>query len=377
MASMRLCDAMLPALAGSFGAQVSQAAGAVSAFALAYGVLQLVYGPLGDRFGKPRVIGLASWGCALAALLSALAPTLQALVAGRALMGAFAAGVIPLTMAFVGDQVSYEERQAVLARLLSWTVLGMMLGAWMGGAMAESIGWRGGFVVVALLFVLPALALGRVAGPAMPPSSGPVRTLEQIAELWRAAWTRRLLGVVFLEGALVFGGIAFVPTLLQQRLHLKLVEAGALLALFGLGGLVYSRLAGRWLAAMGAPRLASAGAACLACAFVLLAATAHWTMAAAGCLLAGTGFYMLHNTLQTCATQLSSIARGTAVSMFACALFLGQAVGVAASAAAQQRFTPAAWFVAAAPCLWALGLFFAAGLRKRTLDAGSGAVAVQ
>jgi len=60
MASMRICDAMLPALAQEFGTTTGRAAQAISAFALAYGLLQLFYGPLGDRYGKVKVIGLAT-----------------------------------------------------------------------------------------------------------------------------------------------------------------------------------------------------------------------------------------------------------------------------------------------------------------------------
>ena len=50
--------------------------------------------------------------------------------------------------------------------------------------------------------------------------------------------------------------------------------------------------------------------------------------AALGCLSAGLGFYMLHNTLQTQATQMAPHARGSAVTLFACMLFFGQSTGV-------------------------------------------------
>ena len=60
-----------------------------------------------------------------------------------------------------------------------------------------------------------------------------------------------------------------------------------------------------------------------ALAFVPLAA-----VAVSACFLAGLGFYMLHNTLQTQATQMAPHARGSAVTLFACLLFLGQSLGV-------------------------------------------------
>src|SRR5262245_13995852 len=146
MASMRLCDAMLPALGTTFELSAAEASGTISAFAIAYGLFQLVYGPLGDRFGKPRVIAFATLACSVAAFSASLSPSLAVLIGSRALMGAAAAGVIPLTMAWIGDQVAWEERQLALARLLTYTVLGMMTGAWAGGAWADLFGWRSAFV---------------------------------------------------------------------------------------------------------------------------------------------------------------------------------------------------------------------------------------
>src|SRR5688572_9536313 len=63
MACMRVCDAMLPSLVTEFSTTTGQAARAISGFTLAYGVLQLFYGPLGDRHGKVRVVGFATLAC--------------------------------------------------------------------------------------------------------------------------------------------------------------------------------------------------------------------------------------------------------------------------------------------------------------------------
>ena len=71
MASMRVCDAMLASLAAEFSVTTGQAARTISGFALAYGVLQLFYGPLGDRHGKVRVIGFATLACTIGATAAA------------------------------------------------------------------------------------------------------------------------------------------------------------------------------------------------------------------------------------------------------------------------------------------------------------------
>jgi predicted MFS family arabinose efflux permease len=60
-------------------------------------------------------------------------------------MGAAAAGIIPLTMAWVGDNVPYEHRQETLARLLGATLSGMIAGQWLGAWITDALGWRYAF----------------------------------------------------------------------------------------------------------------------------------------------------------------------------------------------------------------------------------------
>lgn len=70
---MRVCDPMLVALATEFQVSVGEASRVISAFAVAYGCLQLFYGPLGDRVGKLRVINAAALGCAVFSAMTAMA----------------------------------------------------------------------------------------------------------------------------------------------------------------------------------------------------------------------------------------------------------------------------------------------------------------
>ena len=73
---------------------------------------------------------------------------------------------------------------------------------------------------------------------------------------------------------------------------------------------------------------------------------------------------MLHNTLQTNATQMTPEARGTAVAIFSSALYLGQTAGVAAGGVVFDRFTAVPVFLIAAVVLLALALWFARQLKR-------------
>jgi MFS family permease len=140
--SLRVTDALLPRLAHDFGIALGQAAQVVTAFAVAYGLAQLLFGPLGDRFGKFRIIGWACAASALTSLACALASGPGTLVVARFVAGATAAAVIPLSMAWIGDVVPYDQRQPVLARFLIGQISGMALGVWLGGFAAEHLDWR-------------------------------------------------------------------------------------------------------------------------------------------------------------------------------------------------------------------------------------------
>jgi len=107
----------------------------------------------------------------------------------------------------------------------------------------------------------------------------------------------------------------------------------------------------------------------MAAGLLLLALSPVWWTALPACVAAGLGFYMLHNTLQTNATQMAPQARGAAVALFASAFFLGQTVGVALMAVAYERAGTAVGIAACAPLLLALGLRFAA-MRRDHAGAG-------
>ncbi len=361
MFAQRACDAMLPAIASDLGRSLAAAGQSIGAFALGYGVAQLMFGPLGDRFGKQRVIASACFACALANLAAAAAPSLAALLAARLAGGAGAAAVIPLGMAWIGDAVPYRARQATLARLMIGTVLGLVAAQSLGGFVAVRLGWRTMFLIVAVLFALCALRL----------RAGQDRSAARhgAGSAWLAVtarpWARTVLLVTFVEGTAIFGVLAWLPVHLSQTHGVELTRAGLVSATYGLGALAFLAAAAPLLAQLGERGLAASGGALFAAAVavLLMPLPLGWSVPACG--LAGLGFYMLHNTLQVHATQMAPEHRGTAVSLFAAALFLGQSAGVALAAAAQNRGRLDAFFALAGGVVLLLGLTMAIRIGRR------------
>ncbi|HQZ05586.1 MAG: MFS transporter [Rhodoferax sp.] len=376
MASMRICDPMLIALGREFDVSTGDASRVISGFAIAYGLMQLIYGPLGDRIGKLRVIVLASFGCALFSATTAMAQGYGLLVLSRVAMGAAAAGIVPLSIAWIGDQVPYAQRQETLARLMGATLTGMMVGQWFGGFAADHMGWRSAFMVLAGLFLLVAIVLYRnfptPAGPARDAggaSAGSAASLPAYARnalrLLARPRVRWVLVVTAIEGALAFGALAFIPSRLVATFGFSMAGAGGVMVLYGAGGLLYSQLAGRWLALLGEKGLALGGGALMSVGLLVLASSTTPWLAMLACLLAGLGFYMLHNTLQTQATQMAPESRGTAVSLFACVLFLGQSLGVLIMAYCADRGILSLAIAAVAMTILALGAWVSRSVQGR------------
>jgi predicted MFS family arabinose efflux permease len=370
VASMRVADPLLPQVAQEFGVSAGDASVIATAFALAYGLCQLIWGALGDRFGKYRLVALMTLVSALTAASAGFADSLAALGLARLAGGATAAAIVPLGMAFVGDHVPYRDRQAVLARFLTGTIFGLVGGQILGGVVGGLVGWRAVFLLLGLLFLLVGLLLllelraPRVPTPLLTGSISPAALARGYALLFGRSWARIVLATVFVEGLLFYGAFTFIGAYLRERFGLDYALVGLVLGCFGLGGLLYALTVRRLMDRLGERGLALGGGAILTLGYLAIAWGSLAVMAPAIAAL-GLGMYMLHATLQTNATQMAPEARGLAVSTFANALFLGQAVGIWLAGLAVDRIGFPPVFVVLGTGLLLLGAIFAALLARR------------
>jgi MFS transporter, YNFM family, putative membrane transport protein len=367
-ANMRVTDPLLVQLAASFHVSVGAASVQATAFLFANGVFVLVHGPFGDRYGKMPVVAIACLLAALCCMLSALADSLAWLTLTRFLTGVTGSAIIPLAIAWLGDNVSYERRQATLARFLTGQTLGLMTGAALGGAIGDWLGWRSVFWVLAATYIGAGGALFAVmrARPEMarPTAAQPGSMLGQMLAVLRRRWVITVVAVVALEGGTFWGAFTFVGADLHQRFDLGFAAIGLAVAAFGAGGFTYVLMAPLLVRLLGERGLCTWGGLGLGLAFAIMALAPSAEVEFAAIMLSGVSFYMLHNTLQTHGTQMAPEARGAAMALFALCLFVGQAIGVPLAAPIVDRWgaPPVFWF--AAIVLPLLALWFAAALRR-------------
>jgi YNFM family putative membrane transporter len=318
------------------------------------------------------VAALASVASGLFTAAGSLAPSMEALVGARFLAGAASAAIIPLAFAWIGDAFAFSNRQAVLARFLSAQFTGIVLGQAAGGFLGETFGWHAVFVIVGAIHIAAGLAmlselwLNPNGQPASPPAlAGWRATFAAMLALLRRPWVRVMLITVFAEAFAMYGSFAYVGADLHHRFGVSFGLVGVILCVYGAGALTYSLSARHLVRILGERGLVAAGGAVLAVCFTALAAAPSVHVAAPAIAVMGLGFYMLHNTLQTNATQMAPETRAIGVSLFALFLFLGQSLGVAAAAPVIDRWGASPVYLVAAAIIPATALWFRAQLRFR------------
>lgn len=323
----RLMTPLLPTIARSLGTGVAGLGLAMTLYMLPYGLCQFVYGPLADRVGVIRVVRVAAIGFGIGTLLTSVAAHLTVLDAARFLTGAFAASVIPLTFAYIGDTVPYDERQATLGRFAAITSLAQSLSAAVGGVVTHFVSWRVLYLGVGVLSLVPALLLFRAPTAAVRRRAGAAGLGYALVLRRRAAWV--LFGLVGFEGVFLWGGFTYLGAVAVARFGLNALEAGLLLACYGAatlaGGMAMPRIRER----LPERHLAAVGGALKGGGYLLMLPPGPVGVYAVAIAMLGLGYIALHTTLQTRATELVPEARGTAIALFALFLFLGGALGAA------------------------------------------------
>ncbi len=362
--ALRIIDPLILPIADAFAITPAMAALLSSAYALPYAIAQPFLGPLGDRFGKARCIQVCVAGMTVALLAGALAPGFEWLLATRIVAGIFAGGLIPLVLAGLGDAYDMMNRQVMIGRMLLAIITGQMLGSMVAGFANAAFGWRSAFWIAAAAAVLAAVlawaAIGRPRpAPVITPVAAPVSFLGLYRHVFdnpKAVW---LYAAVIGEGLLVFGVFPYVGPLLIERtgsaVEAASAQAGLALGAFGIGGLVYAVLVRRIIGWLGVRRMCLWGSSAVAALYAALTVLPFWWLHALAMAGVGLSYYMLHNSLQTEATELAPAARGSAVALFACGFFAGQGLGPPLFGAVSHALGSPAALLAAAAGLLLLG----------------------
>ena len=360
---IRMVDPLIPDIAREFAARPENMALLASAFAFPYALGQPILGPLGDAIGKARIIQGCLIVLTLALALSAIATSPETLFAARIMAGFAAGGTVPVSLAMVGDRVGVAERQVALSRLLVAMLTGQLTGALGAGVAGSYLGWRAVMWIGCGVILGAALLASRYLTPRQAIVRKPFNltsVIDGYKLVFKNPSAKICYGAVFIGGMCLFGLLPHVATLLEARGAGSVKEAGFVIAGAAIGGVIYALFVRKILSLLGGQmNMIRAGGIVAAVGLALCALNLTWPQEMTAFVIIGVGFYMVHNSLQTQATELAPTARGAAVSLHAFSFFMGQAAGAPVFGLGFSNFGPSITLGIAAATMALLGLALA------------------
>jgi predicted MFS family arabinose efflux permease len=343
---------------------ISRAALSVTAYMLPFGLFTLLFGPLADRYGKARIINLAAFGTAIFSGLGAVAFDLTSLSIIRAINGAFAAAILPVTMSLIGDRFGSnpKEVQNALGKVLGMMFLGGASATAIGGALAYVGSWRLVYLVYGVAELITALIMLRL----LEKQPGTVSSLN-LKEAYRDAFANsnllKTVSIIFLVGFSVFGSFTYVGKFVETRTGYNILLVGMILTFFGLATVVGGRKGGALRQKLGNKLLLFAG----------ILASISWALMGAWyspALLSlslagfGFGFIMIQPTLIGTAQQFMPKRRGTAMSLASFNMFVGGGIGTYLNGKILNNWGFEAIFIFAAALILVAGTLAAVLLQR-------------
>jgi EmrB/QacA subfamily drug resistance transporter len=172
----------LPTIQHDLGGGLAAQQWVVNAYLLTLGSLILIGGSLGDLYGERRIFALGVGGFGVASLLCALAPSIGALIAARALQGVASALLTPSALAVIVATFSESERGPAIGSWTAWGGIATVLGPLAGGELLHIASWRVIFLIN-LPFVVVCMALILAVIPRAEPRARTGRSIDFLGGL--------------------------------------------------------------------------------------------------------------------------------------------------------------------------------------------------
>jgi predicted MFS family arabinose efflux permease len=364
---------LLVEIASDFGVGIGTAALSVTSYMLFFGLLTIIFGPLGDRFGRSRILKAAAFGSAAFSMLSALVWDLPSLIAVRAFNGAFSAGIMPLAVAYAGETAAPGEQHQRIGKVMGMMFLGGAMATAIGGAVSQFGSWKDLYFLYGaaeLLTALPLAFLLRDAAVGGEPSGQAGGMAASYKDVFANSLLVKTIGLLFFIGFATMGAFAYLGKYVQEGTGMSILLVGTTLSAYGIGTLLGGRIAARIKAAIGDRIFLAAGLAGGA-ALVALGLAVPWPPLAVPALFVyGLAFVCIQSSIVSSAQAMLPSRRGAVMSAASFTMVVSGALGtyVNGRVIAATGFAPL--FVAAGACFVIAGIAAAAlGLKKAPVKA--------
>jgi DHA1 family bicyclomycin/chloramphenicol resistance-like MFS transporter len=249
--NMNMVLPSLPRLAAHYDASYALVALTVSAYLGLTAALQLVFGPLSDRYGRRPVILVSTAIFLVATIGCTVAPTVESFLAFRMLQAVIAAGMV-LSRAIVRDMVPPNEAASMIGYITMGTAVMPMIGPMLGGFLDEVFGWQAVFVVTFVVgLVTLALCWADLGETNAAPSPSFTAQFRAYPELFRARRFWGYAATAALASGAFFAFLGGGPWVGSEVLAMSPSELGFHFGFIAVGYMAGNFLSGRYATRVG------------------------------------------------------------------------------------------------------------------------------
>lgn len=323
---------LIPALIRSFHSNQSIIGLVVPAFTIPYGISSLFYGPLSDRFGRKAIILSLLGFLAVSTILLGFSENAFEFLGIRGIVGVATGGIVPISVALMGDIYPYEKRGKPIGLLFSCMAGGMTFGSTLGAYLNPIIGWRMEFLITGMLggilflVVLFKPEIFRVQQVKVTISLKTI--IKNSGTLLNSPKGKKVYSLIFLNGLFHSGIFAWLGYYFTVKYQLNDQGIGIALLGYGLPGMLMGVSIGKAADRVGRKKIVPLGLIIGAVmVFVLIFKTPLWVAGIAVAILS-LGYDMTQPLFAGMISGLgNNSTRGQAMGLGACLLFLGYGIG--------------------------------------------------
>ncbi|HTN36523.1 MAG TPA: MFS transporter [Arachidicoccus sp.] len=323
---------LIPGLSQYFNAPEQAVGLIVPAFLIPYGIFTLFYGLLADKAGTRLIILISFFLFAVFTALTALSDSIPQLISWRLLTGIGASGVIPISLAWIGQSYSYQKRGRPLGFIFGAVAGGGAFGASAGVFLESFLGWKVLFLTVGVLalviwvilyFAYRNIQLILVAKKGL--------TLFKVFSGYRQLLSslrgRSAYFYVFLNGVFHAGVYTWLALYFERNYGLNGWQIGLALLGYGVPGFVFGPMIGRLADKFGRSKLLPFGLVIGALSAATLIFNGPLTLAKIAVVTLSLGFDLTQPLLAGIISQVGKQRSGQAMSVMAFMLFVGFGLG--------------------------------------------------
>ncbi len=234
---------LLIQIANDFSINISSAGLTAVAYMIPFGIFTIIFGPLSDKFGKLLIINIAAFGTAIFSVLGGLMQSFFLLCICRALNGIFAAAIMPVSMALIGETAgdNPEKLHASISKTMALMFFGGAVAPVIGGLISFVGSWRLVYIIYGIgEFIIGLLIIFKIK------IQSKIEKGFQIKRIYSEAFlNKELICTVLLLsliGMTVLGSFTYTGKYIEQSTKYSILLVGFILSFFGIGSMVAGRV---------------------------------------------------------------------------------------------------------------------------------------